>query len=126
MKEATYEKTYQEICRHFINNYMFDFNSYTTKCKCCRGKNDYRQHIDYGDPIEVIRYTDENGCEITESIYFKADDEVPQSKGTSGAGWYRNEKSFNWDNGLSRPTIYYAEGYFVWGNGDISESGNNI
>lgn len=80
--------------------------------------------IDYGDPIEVLTYIDEDGCQVTERIYFKPDN---NSTGitlfsSSGSGWYKNEKELTWDNGLSRSTYYYAEGYFKWGDGDVSVS----
>ncbi len=80
--------------------------------------------IDYGDPIEVFYYDDEDGNHVTERIYFKPDtgSEGITPLASSGSGWVKNEKELTWDNGLSRSTFYYAEGYFTWGNEDVSVS----
>lgn len=76
--------------------------------------------VEYGDPIEEFSYIDENGYYITERIYFKPDAAGITTRSKSGSGWYKNEKEFKWDNGLSRSTFYYAEGHFIWGDGDVN------
>ena len=68
---------------------------------------------EYGEPIEVNSYIDEDGNEITESIYFKPDLNVcGKARSSSGAGWFVNEKKFTWDNG--KKTVYNVAGYFMW------------
>ena len=42
------------------------------------------------------------------------------SRGKSGAGWYKNEKTYTWSGGTVM--TYFAQGYFVWGNGEVSVS----
>lgn len=80
--------------------------------------------MDYGNPIEEYSYIDEDDIHVTEKIYFKSDagrEDVIPFLG-SGSGWFRKEKVLTWDDGFSRATNYYAEGHFVWGNGDASVS----
>lgn len=76
---------------------------------------------DYGDPVQVTTYHDEElDAQVTERIYF-----VPGESSTydnkSGNGWYKNERTFDWE-GRTETTTTYAKGYFVWGNGDVSVS----
>ncbi|MBE5951323.1 MAG: hypothetical protein E7260_06965 [Lachnospiraceae bacterium] len=80
--------------------------------------------IEYGEPIEEISYIDEDGCLVTECLYFVPDYgyNVKARAASSGAGWFRKTKELTWDNGLSQSTFYYAEGYFVWGDGEVSVS----
>ena len=80
---------------------------------------------DWGDPIQVIKTTDENGNEVLEKIYFVPDTTGPSTRASSGRGWFKNEKNVtNTDAGTM-----YAKGYFIWGNDDVSVSspsgGNN-
>lgn len=75
---------------------------------------------DFGAPIEVNTY-EQDGMTITEKIYFVADDEGEVlSRAKSGSGWYKNEKSYTWSSGTIM--TYYAQRYFVWGNGEVSVS----
>lgn len=75
---------------------------------------------DFGAPVSVTTYEDENGCTITERLYFYSDSKTA-ARDKSGEGWYKNEKTYTWD-GDGRVTTYYAQGYFVWGNGEVSVS----
>lgn len=76
---------------------------------------------DYGNPIQENVYFDEElGTTVTERIYFLPDQDGIKLRSKSGSGWYKNEKSFSWTGG--KITTYYAEGYFVWGNNDVSVS----
>lgn len=74
----------------------------------------------FGEPIEVNTYEEEDGSIVTEKIYFLPDAGssgiMPLSK--SGKGWYKNEKIHKWGNGTKMK--YYAQGYFTWGNGKAS------
>lgn len=77
---------------------------------------------DYGKPVEVKTYQEEDGSTVTEKIYFVPD----TAKGgislysTSGSGWYKNEKQQTWSSG--KVMTYYAKGYFTWGNGNVRVS----
>lgn len=75
------------------------------------------QQVDFGAPIKVISYVDEDGYHVTERTYFKADS---LQRDKSGSGTFRNEKDFNWSDGSV--TTYWAQGYFTWGDGDVSVS----
>lgn len=75
---------------------------------------------DFGDPISVTTYVEEDGSIVTERIYFYSEAGSNLLRDTSGYGWYRNEKEHEWTSGSV--TTYYAQGYFVWGNGDVSVS----
>lgn len=83
--------------------------------------------IYYGKPISESTYTDKEGTEITENIYF-----VPTKTANSlqnhtmwlndipvmsGEGWYKKEKVHKWKGGAGE-TRYWVKGYFVWGNGE--------
>lgn len=77
---------------------------------------------DYGKPVEVRTYQEEDGSTVTEKIYF-----VPDTANggislysTSGSGWYKNEKQHTWGSGTVM--TYYAKGYFTWGNGNVRVS----
>lgn len=74
---------------------------------------------DFGEPIRVTSYEDENGNVITERTYFVPDENF-KMRGKSGSGWYRNEKTFSWASGTE--STYYAQGYFEWGDGTVSVS----
>lgn len=76
----------------------------------------------WGNPVSQRQYEDENGTVILEKIYFDPDEEGIYTLSTSGKGQYKNEKTFLWDNGLSPSTTIYAQGYFVWGNGNVTVS----
>ncbi|MDE7130750.1 MAG: hypothetical protein K2O65_02990 [Lachnospiraceae bacterium] len=73
---------------------------------------------DFGSPISVTTYTDNDGSVITERIYFYSDS-ASTLRDKSGSGWYKNEKTKEWSDGT---TTYYAQGYFVWGDGEVSVS----
>ncbi len=73
---------------------------------------------DFGDPISVTTYTDTDGTTVTERIYFYSNS-ASTLRDKSGSGWYKNEKTKNWSDGT---TTYYAQGYFVWGDGEVSVS----
>lgn len=78
---------------------------------------------DYGAPIKQITYFDEDlGVNVTERIYFVPDQPGISLRSKSGSGWYKNEGYLSWDGGESESTKIYAEGYFVWGEGDIKVS----
>lgn len=83
--------------------------------------------ISYGKPILESTYTDKEGTEVTEKIYF-----VPAKPSNniqnyitrfndmpvmSGEGWYKKEKVHKWKGGAGE-TKYWVRGYFVWGNGE--------
>ena len=73
----------------------------------------------YGDLISVRTYTDDDGITVTEKIYFKSDDKSGLSlSDTSGNGWFTNEKTYTWNDGSVM--TYFAQGYFIWGNGDVN------
>ncbi|MGN1332302.1 MAG: hypothetical protein ACI4V0_06025 [Lachnospiraceae bacterium] len=72
---------------------------------------------DFGEPIDVITYLEEDGSQITERIYFYPDTSS-NTKSKSGTGWYKNEKTKTWTSGET--TTYYAQGYFTWANGEVS------
>ncbi len=74
---------------------------------------------DYGQPIETNTYQEENGCVVTEKIYFVPDngDKGIATYSKSGNGWYKNEKTYEWSGGTKMK--YYAQGYFTWGNGTV-------
>lgn len=82
--------------------------------------------ISYGKPISESTYTDKDGVEVTEKIYFvptKPRNGMSNSIETfdfkkatiSGEGWYKKEKVQKWSAGETR---YWVKGYFVWGNGE--------
>lgn len=71
---------------------------------------------DFGTPIRVTTY-EEDGSVVTERIYFCPDSGF---RSKSGSGWYKNEKTKEWSDGSV--TTYYAQGYFVWGDGEVSVS----
>lgn len=77
---------------------------------------------DFGQPIEVHIYEEKNGCIVTEKIYFIPDEDSDGISlySSSGRGWYKNEKEHIWEAGTIMK--YYAQGYFVWGNGTVSVS----
>lgn len=80
--------------------------------------------VNYGNPVDVRTYYDEElGSTVTERIYFVPSESgvAPYSFGDkTGEGWFKNEKTANWNSG-ARMT-YYAEGYFKWKDGNISVS----
>lgn len=73
---------------------------------------------DFGNPISVTTYVDEDGSTVTEKVYIVIDDGMTRSK--SGSGWYKNEKAEEWAGG--GVSTYYAQGFFTWGDGDVSVS----
>lgn len=80
---------------------------------------------DFGEPIQTIVYEDASGAQITEKIYFISNSNSGISLcDTSGNGWYKNEKEYVWNKNTNneKTMTYYAQGYFVWGNGDVSVS----
>ena len=75
---------------------------------------------DFGTPIEINTYEEED-VTVVEKIYFVADENNSSlSRAKSGCGWYKNEKTYKWSSGTVM--TYYAQGYFVWGNGEVSVS----
>lgn len=64
---------------------------------------------DFGLPISVTTYEDEEGCVVTERIYFYSDTSS-KLRGKSGEGWYRNEKTHEWKAGA---VTTYCIG--IWG-----------
>ena len=86
----------------------------------CRAEAAESAPTDFGDPIEILEYDDEEGNHVIERIYFvPADDSgISEYSNSSGEGWYKNEKEHEWSgNGTM---TYYAQGYFVWGDGDVT------
>lgn len=73
---------------------------------------------DFGEPVNVVTYEDEDGAIVTERIYFYSDSSSTL-RDKSGSGWYKNEKTKKWSDGT---TTYYAQGFFVWGDGKVSVS----
>lgn len=73
---------------------------------------------DFGNPVSVTTYVDEDGSTVTEKVYVVLDDSMTRAK--SGSGWYKNEKTKEWVGGSV--STYYAQGYFTWGDGDVSVS----
>ena len=73
---------------------------------------------DFGDPVSIITYSDEDGCTITEKTYVVLNKQKRDP--SSGSGWFKNEKTKNWKGG--DVSTYYAQGYFSWGNGDVNVS----
>lgn len=79
--------------------------------------------VAFGEPISERQYYDEElEATVTERIYF-----VPDVSGAttfsnkSGRGWYRNENTYHW-KASDKTTTTFAEGYFIWGNGNVSVS----
>lgn len=72
---------------------------------------------DFGEPISESSYIDDEGNLVEEKIYF-----IPTGncslRDASGEGWYKNEKKHTFSAG--HVMVYYAEGYFTWGNGNVS------
>ncbi len=73
---------------------------------------------DFGNPVSVTTYIDEDGSAVIEKAYVVLDDRMSRSK--SGSGWYKNEKIKEWVGGSV--STYYAQGYFTWGDSDVSVS----
>ena len=78
--------------------------------------------ISYGKPILESTYTDKEGTEVTEKIYFvpaKPSNNI-QNYTTkfndmpvmSGEGWYKKERVHKWKGGAGE-TKYWVRGYFV-------------
>lgn len=76
---------------------------------------------DFGEPLQETTYCDEDGNQITERVYF-VPDVGTTFDGKSGRGWYKNEKEHHFNNSNNFVTKYYAQGYFVWGDGAVSVS----
>lgn len=71
---------------------------------------------EFGTPISTTTYYDQDlDCTVTEKMFFLPDSNARTS---SGAGTFRNEKTFEWSSGTI--STYYAQGYFTWGNGNVS------
>ena len=69
--------------------------------------------------VRVKEYYDEElGCVVTETTEVITNNRL---KSKSGSGTYKNTKEFTWDNNTSKSS-YYAQGYFKWGNGEVSVS----
>ena len=51
------------------------------------------EDIDFGEPIEVRTYEDENEYTVVEKTYFVAGQEGITPYDKSGNGWYKNEKT---------------------------------
>lgn len=78
--------------------------------------------IDYGDPIQETTYFDEElGATVTELMYF-VPDSISTYSDDSGSGWFKNQKIIDWAGYSTPSTTYYAQGYFTWGDGDVSVS----
>ena len=77
---------------------------------------------DFGQPIEVNVYEEDDGSIVTEKIYFVPDEDSDgiSLHSSSGKGWYKNEKEHTWGSGTVMK--YYAQGYFVWKDGTVSVS----
>lgn len=73
---------------------------------------------DFGEPVSVTTYVDDDGNTVTERTFIALDDNITRAK--SGSGWYKNEKTKEWAGG--GVSTYYAQGYFTWGDGDVSVS----
>lgn len=73
---------------------------------------------DFGEPVSVTTYVDDEGNTITERTFVVLDNSLSRAK--SGSGWYKNEKTKEWSGGSV--STYYAQGYFTWGDGDVSVS----
>lgn len=82
------------------------------------------EDIDFGEPIQVRTYEDENGYTVVEKTYFAAGQEGITPYDKSGNGWYKNEKTYTWDKNTSSEKVmtYYAKGYFSWGDDDVNVS----
>lgn len=66
---------------------------------------------------------EEDGCTVVQKIYFKPSNESGiSSRGKSGEGSYTNEKTYIWDRDAPKESTmtYYAQGYFIWGDGDVN------
>lgn len=70
----------------------------------------------FGSPVNVVTYEEEDGSIVTERTYFYSDSNSTL-RDKSGSGWYKNEKTKKWSDGT---TTYYAQGFFVWGDGKVS------
>lgn len=69
--------------------------------------------VNYGNPVEVRTYYDEelDGI-VTERIYFVPDEPGISLYDYAGAGYCKKEKTFHWSSG--EVMTYYAQGYFRW------------
>lgn len=76
----------------------------------------------FGKPIEVNTYEEDDGSIVTEKIYFVPDESSDGISlySSSVSGWYKNEKEHNWGSGIVMK--YYAQGHFTWGNGTVDVS----
>ena len=80
---------------------------------------------DYGEPIQVTSYYDEElGVTVTERTYFVPDQPEISLLAEGGSGWFKKEAIFPWEG--DPDTIFYAQGYFTWGNGDVSVSSPSV
>lgn len=76
----------------------------------------------FGKPIEVNVYEEDDGSIVTEKIYFVPDEDSDGLSlySSNFKGWYKNEKEHTWGGGTVMK--YYAQGYFAWGDGKVSVS----
>lgn len=56
---------------------------------------------------------------VIERLYFYSNS-GSTARDKSGTGWYKNEKTYKWSSGTE--TTYYAQGFFTWGDGEVSVS----
>ena len=72
--------------------------------------------------ISSVSYYDEaTDSMVCEKTYLIGNDNQGDiTRDASGYGTYINEKTHTWDGGETM--TYYAQGYFVWGNGSVSVS----
>ncbi|MDR2044953.1 MAG: hypothetical protein LBQ15_11475 [Clostridium sp.] len=61
---------------------------------------------------------DEDGAAVVEKTYFVPDQRGISLLSTSGQGTIKKEAEKTWSDSIS--TTYYAQGYFRWGNGEVS------
>lgn len=71
----------------------------------------------YGEPIEVITYKDQEDGSITTIKTYFVPDKI-STKSDSGSGWFKNESTKQWTGG--EVMTYYANGYFKWDGKGVS------
>lgn len=78
------------------------------------------EDMNFGKLINSKTYVDEYGNTITDQLFFyMAPGVTPTSE--SGSGIFTASKTIKWDQNEIHPeSTYYAQGYFTWGDGDVS------
>lgn len=78
------------------------------------------EDMTFGNLINAKTYVDEYGNTVTEQLFFYTTSGVSPTSET-GSGTFTATKTIKWHENENHPeSKYYAQGYFTWGNGDVS------